>query len=184
MAKLIVLDRDGVINYDSDAYIKTPDEWIPIPESLPAIALLKNAGHKVVIATNQSGIGRKLFDLETLNRIHLKMIEMLADLGIALDAIFFCPHTPDDQCECRKPKPGLLLQVADRFAWDVNTIISVGDSWRDLQAANAAGAKSVLVKTGNGLETQANPKLGSDVLIYSDLMEFALSLAHKLPNKK
>ena len=176
MAKIIVLDRDGVINFDSDQYIKTPDEWVPIPDSLPAIAMLKNAGYTVVLATNQSGIGRKLFDIETLNRIHLKMIEMLADLGVSLDAIFFCPHTPGDLCECRKPKPGLLLQIADRFASDPTTIISVGDSWRDIQASSAVGARSVLVRTGNGLETQANPKLGPGILIYANLMEFTQSL--------
>ena len=184
MVKLIVLDRDGVINFESDQFIKTPDEWIPIPESLPAIALLKNAGHTVVVATNQSGIGRKLFDIETLNRIHIKMIEMLADLGVCLDAIFFCPHTPDDHCECRKPKPGLLFQIADRFAWDPSTIISVGDSWRDLQASAAAGANSVLVRTGNGLETQAHPKLEPGVLVYANLMEFAQSLLQTTHAKK
>jgi len=151
--KLIVLDRDGVINEDSDAYIKNPDEWIPIPGSLESIAKLNRAGYIVVVATNQSGIARGYFDLETLSAIHKKMDDALAQHGGRVDAVFYCPHGPTAKCDCRKPKPGLLWDISDRFEIRMNDISVVGDSLRDLQAARAVNAKPVLVKTGKGEKT-------------------------------
>lgn len=153
--ELIILDRDGVINQDSDAFIKTTDEWIPIPGSLDAISRLNQAGYHVVIATNQSGIARGLLDMEMLNAIHEKMQRTLSELGGRIDAIFFCPHGPDDQCDCRKPKTGLFEQIKKRIKHDLGNVYAVGDSLRDLQAAQAAGALPVLVRTGKGAHTMA-----------------------------
>lgn len=147
---LIILDRDGVINEDSDDYIKTPDEWIPIPGSLEAIAKLNQAGHQVVVVTNQSGIARGLYDEKTLDEIHVKMKRMLAEVGGHLDGIFYCPHHPDDQCDCRKPKPGLMHQVAEALQTNFHNALMVGDAERDIDCAHAAGCKAVLVLTGKG----------------------------------
>jgi len=151
--KLIVLDRDGVINEDSDAYIKNPDEWIPIPGSLESIAKLNRAGYIVVVATNQSGLARGYFDLETLSAMHKKMDDALAQHGGRVDAVFYCPHGPTAKCDCRKPKPGLLWDISDRFEIRMDDVPIVGDSLRDLQAACAVNAKPVLVKTGKGEKT-------------------------------
>lgn len=145
---LIILDRDGVINYDSDDYIKSPAEWEPIPGSLAAIAKLCRAGHSVVVATNQSGLGRGYYNEETLRQIHYKMIQQLADVGGRVEGIFFCPHVPTDNCLCRKPKPGLLLQIADTLQVDLRQALLVGDSLRDIEAAQAVGCPAILVKTG------------------------------------
>lgn len=150
---LVVLDRDGVINEDSDAYIKSPDEWIAIPGSLEAIARLNQAGIRVVVATNQSGIGRGMFSLETLNAMHAKLLTSLARVGGHIDGIFFCPHSPDDGCSCRKPKPGLLLEIAERFAQSLSGVPFIGDSPSDLAAARAVGAEPILVRTGKGERT-------------------------------
>ncbi len=133
--KLIILDRDGVINYDSDQFIKSPDEWRPIPGSLEAIARLNHAGFRVVVATNQSGIGRGLFDMATLNAIHDKMHKALAQVGGRIDAVFYCPHTADSKCECRKPKPAMFVEIGQRFGAELTGVPCVGDSVRDLQAA-------------------------------------------------
>ncbi|WP_118180926.1 D-glycero-beta-D-manno-heptose 1,7-bisphosphate 7-phosphatase [Paraburkholderia phosphatilytica] len=172
--KLIVLDRDGVINVDSDAYIKTPDEWIALPGSLEAIARLNHAGYRVAVATNQSGIGRGLFDMATLNAMHLKMHRAAAAVGARIDAVFFCPHTSEDHCECRKPKPGMLKMIAERFEIDPAHTPSVGDSLRDLQAAAALGFPTHLVRTGKGEKTLAAGNLPPGTKVHDDLRAFAL----------
>ena len=176
---LVILDRDGVINHDSDDYIKSPDEWQPLPGSLEAIARLCRADYTVVVATNQAGVGRGLFSLEMLTRIHRKMASSIRDKGGRLDSIFFCPHSPADQCGCRKPKPGMLLEISDRLSIGLSGVPVVGDSLRDLEAAAAAGAMPVMVKTGRGRLTQE--KLSQAALsqtltqtpVYADLAEFA-----------
>ncbi len=168
-ARLIVLDRDGVINHDSDHFIKSPEEWRPIPGSIEAIARLNHAGYRVVIATNQSGIGRGLFDMAMLNSIHEKMHKALAQVGGRLDAIFFCPHTGDARCECRKPRPGMLLEIGKRFNTELAGVPCVGDSLRDLQAAEAAGAQAVLVLTGKGEKTLRDGGFPKSTMIYPDL---------------
>lgn len=167
--KLIILDRDGVINEDSDEFIKSPDEFIPIPGSLQAIARLKHANYTVMIASNQSGIGRGLFTIATLNQIHEKLYRELNALGVTIDAIFFCPHTPDDACECRKPKPGLLRNISERLQTDLIGVPAVGDSLRDLEAARAVGAQPILVKTGKGRRTLEKGEGLEGVPIYNDL---------------
>lgn len=179
--KLVILDRDGVINFDSDQYIKSPDEWKPIPGSLEAIALLNQSGFRVVICTNQSGIGRGLFDMDTLNAIHDKMIRALAVLGGHVDAIFFCPHTAADECDCRKPKPGMLQQVEERFNVSLDGVPAVGDSLRDLQAASAVGAKPMLVLTGKGKKTAADPELPKRTLTFPDLAAAVVQIIKSNP---
>lgn len=153
--KFIVLDRDGVINFDSPDFIKSPEEWIPIPGSLAAIARLNQAGYKVAVATNQSGVARGLYDLKMLEAIHEKMRRLLKDENGYVDGIFFCPHGPEDNCDCRKPKPGLIEQIAEHFNFNIKEteVWCIGDSLRDLEAAYSAGGKPVLVLTGNGQET-------------------------------
>lgn len=157
-ARHIILDRDGVINADSDAFIKSPDEWVPLEGSLEAIARLNQAGYLVGVATNQSGIGRGLFDLPTLNAMHQKMYQLLAKLGAHVDMIAFCPHLPEDHCDCRKPLPGLYKALAQRWDIALDGLFVVGDSLRDLQAAEAVGAQPLLVRSGKGEKTlQALP---------------------------
>ena len=167
--KLIVLDRDGVINYDSDQFIKSPDEWRPIPGSLEAIARLSHAGYRVVVATNQSGIGRGLFDMATLSAIHEKMFRALALVGGRVDAIFFCPHTADSNCECRKPKPGMLREIGIRFGVDMSGVPCVGDGLRDLLAAEAVGGQPMLVLTGKGERTLREGSMPKNTVIFPDL---------------
>lgn len=150
---LFVLDRDGVINHESDQFIKSPDEWIPIAGSVEAIAILHKAGHVVVVATNQSGVNRQLLSQETLEKIHRKMILAVEEQGGKIDRIYFCPHVPQDQCACRKPLPGMLQQIHDDYRVPYSEMIAVGDSLRDLQAADAVGCRLVLVTTGNGKKT-------------------------------
>ena len=168
-AKLIVLDRDGVINHDSDQFIKSPDEWRPIPGSLEAVARLNHAGFRVVVATNQSGVGRGLLDIATLNQIHERMHKALAQVGGRIDAIFYCPHTADSQCECRKPKPGMLEEIGRRFTVDMTGIPCVGDSPRDLAAAEAVGAQPMLVLTGKGEKTLRDGGFPKNTVIFPDL---------------
>jgi len=175
--KLVVLDRDGVINLDSDHYIKSPAEWKPIRGSLEAIAQLTQAGYHVVVATNQSGLGRGLFDIATLNAMHNKMHRAVNQLGGRIDAVFFCPHAQDAGCDCRKPKPGMLREIAARFDIPLQGVPVIGDSLRDLQAAQAAGAKPVLVLTGKGERTRAQGDLPPGTTIYPDLAAAAASLA-------
>jgi len=151
--KLIILDRDGVINEDSDDYIKSTDEWIPIPGSLDAIARLNHAGYSVAIASNQSGIARGYFSLETLAAMNVKMNDMLSPLGGRVDAMFFCPHGPKDGCDCRKPRPGMLTEIGNRFQTGLDDVLFVGDNINDIKAAQAAGAKPVIVRTGKGEQT-------------------------------
>jgi len=167
--KLIVLDRDGVINHDSAQFIKSPDEWKAIPGSLEAIARLNQAGWRVALATNQSGVGRGLFDMDTLNAIHEKMTRALAAVGGRLDAIFFCPHAADSTCECRKPRSGMLEEIARRFNADMKDVPTVGDSLRDLEAGVRVGCKPYLVLTGKGEKTAKDPRLPEGTEIFPDL---------------
>ena len=146
--RLIILDRDGTINEDRDDYVKSPEEWVPLPGALEAIARLNHAGWHTVIATNQSGLGRGLFDMAMLNAMHLKMNQLLAKQGGRIDAVLFCPHTPEDQCECRKPLPGLLHLIGERYGVELPEVHVVGDSLRDVQAGAAAGCQTHLVRTG------------------------------------
>ena len=175
--KLIILDRDGVINHDSDAFIKSPDEWRPIAGSLEAIARLGKAGYRVVVATNQSGVGRGLFDLATLAAIHTKMHRAVIAAGGHLDAIFFCPHAADAHCHCRKPEPGMLEEILRRFQVEPQSVTAVGDSLRDLQAAAAVGTKPVLVLTGKGQKTMQAGGLPPQTLVRVDLAAVAAELA-------
>lgn len=174
--KLIILDRDGVINEDSDNYIRSPEEFIPLPGSLEAIARLHRAGYAVAVATNQSGIGRGYFDVDTLNRMHEKLSQLLAVHGGRIDGIFYCPHSPDDQCECRKPKPGLLLDIKLRFNTLMQDVPVVGDSLRDLQSARAVGGKPILVRTGKGERTLARGEGLDGVPVYDDLAAYVSEL--------
>ena len=178
--KLIILDRDGVINFDSDLFIKSPAEWKPIPGSLEAIARLTQAGFRVVIATNQSGIGRGLFDMDTLNAIHDKMHRAVQAQGGRIDAIFYCPHAVSADCTCRKPKPGMFERIGACFNADLSETYAVGDSLRDLQAAAAVNARPVLVLTGKGEGTQAAGGLPEGTLSFPDL---ATAVDHVLSNQ-
>ncbi len=167
--KLIILDRDGVINHDSDQFIKNPDEWRPLPGSMEAIARLVQAGYHIVVATNQSGVGRGLFDMPMLNAIHEKMHKAVALAGGRIDAIFFCPHAAQADCHCRKPKIGMLEEIAARYNHDLKGVPAVGDSLRDLACAAKIGAQPILVLTGKGVKTQAKGGMPEGTLIYPDL---------------
>ncbi len=169
--KLVILDRDGVINQDSDQFIKNPDEWKPIPGSLEAIARLNHSGYRVVVASNQSGIGRGLFDMAALNAINDKMYRALGLFGGRIDALFYCPHAAEADCDCRKPRPGMFLDIAQRFNVSLSGVPSVGDSLRDLQAASTAGAQSILVLTGKGKKTKAAGGLPEGTQTFADLAE-------------
>jgi D-glycero-D-manno-heptose 1,7-bisphosphate phosphatase len=175
--KLIILDRDGVINHDSAEFIKSPDEWKPIPGSLEAIARLTQLGYHIVVATNQSGVGRGLFDMDTLNAIHEKMNKAVSQAGGRIDAVFFCPHTNGDGCSCRKPLPGMLMDIANRFNKDPEGIPVVGDALRDLQAAAVVGAQPILVLTGKGKKTQADPALPPNTRVFANLAAVAESFS-------
>lgn len=174
--KLVIIDRDGVINHDSPSYIKSPDEWKPIAGSLEAIARLNQAGYRVVVATNQSGVGRGLFEMATLNAIHDKMHRALAAVGGHIDAVFFCPHAPDAGCDCRKPKAGMLEDIGRRFGTSLGGVPCIGDAMRDLQAAAAVGARPVLVLTGKGEVTRGEGALPPGTVVYSDLAEAVSAL--------
>ena len=167
--KLIILDRDGVINYDSELFIKSPQEWIPIPGSLEAIARLKHAGYRVVVATNQSGVARGKFDMMTLNAIHQKMHTSAQQAGGEIDAIFFCPHAAVDNCDCRKPKAGMLHAIARRLNVSLKGVPTVGDSLRDLQAGFVVGCTPFLVRTGKGEKTVEKGGLPPGTLTFDDL---------------
>lgn len=177
--KLVILDRDGVLNQDSANFIKNPNEWIPIPGSLEAVALLNQSGFRIVVATNQSGISRGLFDMATLNSIHDKMHRELAQVGGRMDAVFYCPHAADDHCDCRKPKTGMIEDIGKRFSVELNEVPAVGDSLRDLQAFADAGCQPILVRTGKGEETlaaaekSADKALPASTWICADLSEAA-----------
>lgn len=174
--KLVILDRDGVINFDSAQYIKSPAEWKPIPGSLEAIARLNQNGYRVVVATNQSGIGRGLFDMETLNAMHNKMHKALFAVGGRVDAIFYCPHPADSDCDCRKPKPGMFKRIAETFNVDLKGVPAVGDSLRDLQACSILGCKPMLVLTGKGEKTLADGGLPEGTRQFPDLAAFVNDL--------
>lgn len=172
--KLILLDRDGVINYDSPNFIKNPDEWIPIPGSIEAIAKLTKLGFTLVLCSNQSGLGRGLFTLEDLNAINAKMITAVEKLGGKLSGIFVCPHTAKDNCNCRKPKTQMISDICQRFKLeDATGIIMVGDSKRDLLAIKTAGGVPVLVKTGNGIKTLKDGTIPEGTLVFNDLRDFS-----------
>ncbi|CAG9163804.1 D-glycero-beta-D-manno-heptose 1,7-bisphosphate 7-phosphatase [Cupriavidus pinatubonensis] len=171
--KFVVLDRDGVINLDSDQFVKSPDEWVPIEGSLEAIAAMNQAGYRVVVASNQSGIGRGLFEMSALNAMHEKMYKALAHLGGRVDAVFFCPHTAADSCDCRKPKPGLLDQISERFGIELKGVPIVGDSLRDLEAGVAVGCTPHLVLTGKGQKTLDKGGLPPGTRVHDDLRAFA-----------
>ncbi|EXI69805.1 MAG: D,D-heptose 1,7-bisphosphate phosphatase [Candidatus Accumulibacter adjunctus] len=167
--KLVILDRDGVINFDSKQFIKSPAEWRPIPGSVEAIARLNQAGYRVVVATNQSGVGRGLFDMDTLNAIHDKMHRAVMAAGGRIDAIYYCPHAVDAGCHCRKPATGMFERIAGCFNIDLPGTPTVGDSLRDLQAAAAVGALPLLVLTGKGTQTQLDGGLPQGTLVFADL---------------
>jgi len=174
--KLVILDRDGTINQDSDEYVKSAEEWIPMPGALEAIARLNHAGWHVVVASNQSGLGRGLFDVAALNAMHTKMHKLLAAAGGRIDAVFYCPHSPEETCNCRKPQSGLFEQIGERYGMDLKGIHTVGDTLRDLQAGATVGCKPHLVLTGKGekLKGQALPiDYPEDTRVHDDLGAFA-----------
>jgi len=171
--KLILLDRDGVINFDSEHHIRSEEEWRAIPGSLQAIGRLCRAGWRVVVITNQSGLSLGKFTAEDLNAIHQKMIAHLSQYGGVIDAIFFCPHSAADNCECRKPKPGLFLDASRRLRVPLDGVMYVCDKLTDIEAARAAGAVPVLVRTGQGAKTAASPGMPKDVAVHDDLSAVA-----------
>ncbi|AZE52214.1 D-glycero-beta-D-manno-heptose-1,7-bisphosphate 7-phosphatase [Pseudomonas synxantha] len=175
MLKLLILDRDGVINYDSDAYIKSVDEWVPLPGSIEAIAQLSKAGWTVAIATNQSGIARGYYDIPTLEAMHARLRTLVAEQGGEVGLVVYCPHGPDEGCDCRKPKPGMLKIIAEHYKVPLAGIWFVGDSLGDLEAAKAVDSQPVLVKTGKGEKTQAK-NLPVGTLIFDDLAAVAAEL--------
>ena len=175
MLKLLILDRDGVINYDSDAYIKSVEEWIPLPGSIEAIAQLSKAGWTVAIATNQSGIARGYYDIATLEAMHARLRALVAEQGGEVGLVVYCPHGPDEGCDCRKPKPGMLKIIAEHYKVPLAGIWFVGDSLGDLEAAKAVDSQPVLVKTGKGEKTQAK-NLSVGTLIFDDLAAVAAEL--------
>ncbi len=167
--RILILDRDGVINQESDSFIKSPDEWIPIPRSLEAIARANAAGYRVVVLSNQSAIARGIIDVRTLHLINQKMIQRLAEVGGRIEAIFFCPHAAVQNCLCRKPQPGLFMDLAARLQVSLKNAPAVGDRPRDLEAARAAGARPILVKTGRGRATLASGQVSGEIDVYADL---------------
>lgn len=175
--KLAILDRDGTINADSDEFVKSPEEWLPLPGALEAIAKLNHAGWHVVVATNQSGLGRGLFDMAALNAMHAKMNKLLAAAGGRIDAVFFCPHAPDEGCACRKPSPGLFEQIGERFGIELHGVPTVGDSLRDLQAGVAAGCEPHVVLTGKAAAYRGHaslpPEFPVGTWVHQDLLAFA-----------
>jgi D-glycero-D-manno-heptose 1,7-bisphosphate phosphatase len=191
--KLVILDRDGTINVDSDEFIKTPAEWIPLPGALEAISRLNHAGWRVAVASNQSGLGRGLFDVASLNAIHAKMHKALGAVGGRIDAVFYCPHSPDEGCQCRKPLPGLFEQIGERFGVDLKTAHVVGDTPRDLLAGAAVGCQPHLVLTGNAESLRASFDGAQDAsllppdtypphtTVHKDLGAFADWLLAKVP---
>lgn len=174
--KIVIVDRDGTINVEREGYIQTPEEWEPLPGSLDAISRLNHAGFHVVIAANMPGLGRGLFDVSALNAIHARMNKQLSAVGGRVEAVFFCPHAPDEGCNCRKPLPGLFLQIGERYKVDLKNVHAVGDSIRDVQAAAAAGCVPHLVLTGMGAPASTNPlppEFPRGTRVHTDLAEFA-----------
>lgn len=173
---LIILDRDGVINYDSAYFIKSEAEWIPIPGSLEAIARLSQHGYRIIVVTNQSGISRKKLTINDLNAIHQKMMTHIAQYGGSIEAIVFCPHGSRQGCKCRKPEPGMLFEIANRLNISLKDVYCIGDSQRDIDAALAAGAKPVLVRSGNGSILDDSGTFPIDIPVYTDLADFVDNL--------
>jgi D-glycero-D-manno-heptose 1,7-bisphosphate phosphatase len=176
ITKLVILDRDGTINQDSDDFVKSADEWVPLPGALEAIARLNHAGWHVVVASNQSGLGRGMFDVAALNAMHTKMHKLLGAAGGRIDAVFYCPHSPDETCRCRKPAPGLFEQIGERYGMELTGVHTVGDSLRDLQAGVAAGCTPHLVHTGKGQKlrgTTLPADFPSETRVHDDLAAFA-----------
>ena len=186
--RLVILDRDGTINADSDEYVKSADEWHPLPGALDAIARLNHAGWHVVVASNQSGLGRGLFDVAALNAMHTKMHKLLAAAGGRIDAVFYCPHSPEETCNCRKPAPGLYEQISERYGMDLKGVHTVGDTLRDLQAGVAVGCQPHLVLTGKGAKLRGQPlpsEFPPETRTHDDLIAFAdWLLAQPLPSAK
>ncbi len=185
--RLVILDRDGTINADSDEYVKSADEWQPLPGALEAIARLNHAGWHVVVASNQSGLGRGLFDLAALNAMHTKMHKLLAAQGGRIDAVFFCPHTPDDNCQCRKPLPGLFEQIGERFGVDLKGVPVVGDTLRDVLAGSVLGCEPHLLLTGKGAEFRGCPlpdTFPPGTRVHEDLGAFADHLLARQPDAR
>jgi D-glycero-D-manno-heptose 1,7-bisphosphate phosphatase len=184
--RLVILGRDGILNVYRDDHVKSPDEWEPIPGALEAVARLNHAGWHTVVATNQSGIGRGMIDMASVNTVHQHMMRRLAEVGGRLDAVFFCPHTPEDNCDCRKPKPGLMKQIAQRYGIELRTVPMVVDTLRDLQAARTAGCEPHLVRTGRaaGLTDAQVVEIVQQVPMtevhddLSDFVDFLLERAH------
>ena len=174
--KLIILDRDGVINYDSDLYIKSPEEWQPIPGSVEAIARLTQSGWRCVVATNQSGVGQGLFDMAMLNAMHSKMHRTVAQAGGRIEAVFYCPDTNTSNSFTRKPNPGMLLAISERYNVPLDDVPMVGDAIRDIQAAKSAGAQPILVLTGKGEKTRADATFPAGTPVYPDLAAVAQAL--------
>ncbi|MEN9383756.1 MAG: hypothetical protein RI959_466 [Pseudomonadota bacterium] len=174
--KLIVLDRDGTLNMEPEDYLRAPEDWVPMPGALEAVARLNQGGWKVVIASNQSGLGRGLFDVATLNGVHARMHKLLAAVGGRVEAVFFCPHAPEDGCDCRKPAPGLFQQIMSRMGVLPAQVLAVGDSVRDAQAAAAAGCEAHLVLTGQSAQHRLGgfiEGLPEGTRIHLDLSAFA-----------
>jgi len=174
--RLVILDRDGTINADSDEYVKSADEWVPLPGALDAIARLNHAGWHVVVASNQSGLGRGLFDVAALNAMHAKMHKLLAAAGGRIDAVFYCPHSPEEACTCRKPASGLFEQIGERYGMDLKGVHTVGDTLRDLQAGATLGCQPHLVLTGKGEKWRGQPlptDFPAGTTVHDDLSAFA-----------
>ena len=169
--RLLILDRDGVINEDSAQFIKSPEEWIPIPGSLEAIARANQLGFRVVVISNQSGLARGLFDIGQLNKIHAHMLGEITRFGGRIEAVFFCPHGPDDDCECRKPRPGLLADLGRRLNIDLGAAVLIGDRETDMAAAEAVGARKILVKTGHGQKALESIGDVSAITVCNDLAD-------------
>ena len=179
--KLIILDRDGVINHDSDNYVKNANEWHAITGSIEAIAQLSKAGYTIAVATNQSGLSRGLFGLDELEDMHRKMCQLVEEAGGHIDGIFYCPHLPKDLCLCRKPATGLIQTIAGEFGADLHGVPLVGDSLKDLQAAISTGCRPILVRTGKGATTESllNDKRNNEldmVAVFNNLASFVTHL--------
>lgn len=179
MGRLVILDRDGVINFDSPDYIKTPAEWVPIPGSLEAIRILTQLGYNVVIATNQAGVPKKIFPCEALFAIHALLLETVGASGGRIERIYACLHHPGENCSCRKPRPGMLLKAIDDFGATAEETCFVGDSETDVLAAVAAFCRPVLVLTGNGKSALAKVSSIQGIDIFDDLLAYAKALQRK-----
>lgn len=176
MNKLIILDRDGVINKDRDDFVKSAEEWIVLPNSADAIAFLNQAGYTIAVASNQSGLGRGLFDIAALHQMHAKMYRVVGQAGGNIAGVWFCPHTPDDNCRCRKPNTGMIEDILERFEVAAADTYLVGDSLRDLQSIAQLGGKPVLVLTGKGKKTLEQGNLPENTMVFNDLWDFAQAM--------